>query len=159
MCGLGIDSQEIRNFMDYQTLTDFIISNTDEHLGNFGILRDSNTMKYLGPAPIYDSGNSMFFRDSSVSHSRLSLLQQSITGFYDSEEKMMKNIKNRRLVNMELLPTMDETISLYTSYGFPEERAITIANNYALKVDMAYEFENGASISMYHERQTKSAKE
>lgn len=157
--GLGIDSQEIRNFMDYQTLTDFIISNTDEHLGNFGILRDSNTMKYLGPAPIYDSGNSMFFRDSSVSHSRLSLLQQPITGFYDSEEKMMKNIKNRRLVNVDLLPTMDETISLYTSHGFPEERAITIANNYALKADMAYEFENGATISMYHERQTKSAKE
>lgn len=59
---LGIEEQQIRNFMDYQTLTDFIISNTDEHLGNFGILRDSNTMQYLGPAPIYDSGNSMFLR-------------------------------------------------------------------------------------------------
>ena len=148
---LGIEEQEISDFMDYQTLTDFIISNTDEHLGNFGILRDSNTMQYLGPAPIYDSGNSMFFKESSAVHTRLSLLQQPITSFYDSEEKMIKNIKNRQLVNIDLLPTMDETISLYTSYGFPEERALTIANNYALKIDMAYEFEKGAKISIYHE--------
>ena len=146
---LGIEEQQIRNFMDYQTLTDFIISNTDEHLG---ILRDSNTMQYLGPAPIYDSGNSMFFKDSLFSQTRLSLLQQSITSFYDSEEKMIKNIKNRHVVNMDLLPTIEETIALYTSYGFPEERAITIANNYALKIDMAREFENGATISMYHEK-------
>ena len=146
---LGIEEQQIRNFMDYQTLTDFIISNTDEH---FGILRDSNTMQYLGPAPIYDSGNSMFFKDSLFSQTRLSLLQQSITSFYDSEEKMIKNIKNRHVVNMDLLPTIEETIALYTSYGFPEERAITIANNYALKIDMAREFENGATISMYHEK-------
>lgn len=69
---------------------------------------------------------------------------------------MVKNIKNRQLVNIDLLPTVEETIALYTSYGFPEERAITIANNYALKVDMAYEFENGATISMYHERQKES---
>lgn len=149
---LGIEEQQIRNFMDYQTLTDFIISNTDEHLENFGILRDSNTMQYLGPAPIYDSGNSMFFKDSLFSQTRLSLLQQSITSFYDSEEKMIKNIKNRHVVNMDLLPTIEETIALYTSYGFPEERAITIANNYALKIDMAREFENGATISMYHEK-------
>ena len=53
---------------------------------------------------------------------------------------------------MDLLPTIEETIALYTSYGFPEERAITIANNYALKIDMAREFENGATISMYHEK-------
>lgn len=149
---LGIEEQQTRNFMDYQTLTDFIISNTDEHLGNFGILRDSNTMRYLGPAPIYDSGDSMFFKDSLFSQTRLSLLQQSITSFYDSEEKMIRNIKNRHVVNMDLLPTIEETIALYTSYGFPEERAITIANNYALKIDMAREFENGATISMYHEK-------
>ena len=53
---------------------------------------------------------------------------------------------------MDLLPTIEGTIALYTSYGFPEERAITIANNYALKIDMAREFENGATISMYHEK-------
>ena len=41
----GVDWQVMQNFMDYMILTDFIISNTDEHLQNFGILRDPDTMK------------------------------------------------------------------------------------------------------------------
>ena len=52
----GIDYNQIQEFMDYQTMTDFLITNTDEHLLNFGVLRDPNTMKLIGPAPIFDSG-------------------------------------------------------------------------------------------------------
>ena len=58
--------------MDYQTLTDFVISNTDEHLVNFGVLRNADTMKLIGPAPIYDSGNSMFYNeDRLIPYSRV----------------------------------------------------------------------------------------
>lgn len=152
---LGIEEKQMQEFMDYQTLTDFIISNTDEHLGNFGILRDPDTMQYLGPAPIYDSGNSMFYKDSSKSYTRLELLQLPITSFYELEEKMLKNIRNRNLIKIDLLPTIEETIDLYTKYGFPEERANIIATNYGLKVEMAQDFENSATISMYHEKQKK----
>ena len=45
----GIPREIMQSFMDYQTMTDFIISNTDEHLLNFGVLRDPNTMKLLWP--------------------------------------------------------------------------------------------------------------
>ena len=41
----GIDKDIIQDFMDYQTLTDFIISNTDEHLMNFGVLRNAKTLE------------------------------------------------------------------------------------------------------------------
>ena len=37
----GINREAIQDFMDYQTMTDFIISNTDEHLQNFGVLTRS----------------------------------------------------------------------------------------------------------------------
>lgn len=39
---------------------DFIIANTDRHTNNFGFIRDANTLEWIGMAPIYDSGNSMF---------------------------------------------------------------------------------------------------
>lgn len=155
---LGIEEQRIRKFMDYQTVADFIISNTDEHLGNFGILRNAKTMQYIGPAPIFDSGNSMFYTNSLEKHTRLSLLQRKITGFYDSEEKMLKNVQNRDLVKMELLPTKQAVISLYTSYGFPEERATVIADNYSIKKEMAYEFAQGQAISVYYEKQKQKEK-
>ncbi len=149
---LGIEEDEIRKFMDYQTLTDFIISNTDEHLLNFGILRDADSMKYLGPAPIYDSGNSMFYTDSLFRHTRVSLLERKITSFYDTEEKMLKNIKNKKIVDFDALPKADEVIEYYVGHDFPEDRATIIARNYELKVQMAYEFCNGKNISIYHER-------
>lgn len=39
---------------------DFILANTDRHLGNFGFLRDSETLEWKGTAPIYDSGTSLW---------------------------------------------------------------------------------------------------
>ena len=62
ICENNID---VRDFIDYQIMTDFIINNTDRHFLNFGVLRDTSTMKLIGPAPIFDSGNSMFFNDIS----------------------------------------------------------------------------------------------
>lgn len=40
--------------------TDYILANTDRHLGNFGFLRDSETLEWKGLAPIYDSGTSLW---------------------------------------------------------------------------------------------------
>ena len=37
-------------------MTDFVLTNTDWHLNNFGVLRDSKTLKFIGIAPIFDSG-------------------------------------------------------------------------------------------------------
>lgn len=79
----GIDRKTMQDFMDYLILSDFAISNTDEHLQNFGVLRDVKSMKLIGPAPIFDSGNSMFFdstRDKPMS--RKELLTQKINSFH-----------------------------------------------------------------------------
>lgn len=39
---------------------DALICNTDRHLGNFGLLIDSHSNTILGPAPLFDHGNSLF---------------------------------------------------------------------------------------------------
>lgn len=57
----GLSEQEVRGFLEYQVLTDFVLTNTDRHLNNVGILRDSQTLKFVRMAPIFDSGNSMFW--------------------------------------------------------------------------------------------------
>ena len=43
---------------------DFIIANTDRHLNNFGFLRNPDTLEWLGLAPVYDSGTSLFCKQS-----------------------------------------------------------------------------------------------
>lgn len=156
----GIDAQLMQDFMDYQTLTDFVISNTDEHLMNFGVLRDTNSMKLIGPAPIFDSGNSMFYSDLKANpFSREELLQRKITSFYASEEKMLKNVVNKTIVKTDLLPSPKEVESFYVENGINEERASLIATNYDTKCVMLDEFVHGKSISLYSEKRVNKSKE
>ncbi len=42
-------------------LLDYIVANTDRHFGNFGFIRNVDTMKWIGFAPIFDTGNAMFY--------------------------------------------------------------------------------------------------
>ncbi len=46
--------------LDTMLVLDYIIANKDRHGGNFGVVRDANTLKYLGAAPIYDNGTSLW---------------------------------------------------------------------------------------------------
>jgi len=40
---------------------DFIISNEDRHYNNFGFIRNADTLEWIGLAPIYDSGTSLWY--------------------------------------------------------------------------------------------------
>jgi len=42
-------------------VVDFLIANEDRHQNNFGVIRNAETLEWLGAAPIYDSGSSLWF--------------------------------------------------------------------------------------------------
>ena len=46
-------------FLDRMLTVDYIIANEDRHFNNFGVLRGAETLRWLGFAPIYDSGSSL----------------------------------------------------------------------------------------------------
>lgn len=46
-------------FLDRMMTLDYIIANEDRHLNNFGVLRNPETLEWVGMAPIYDSGSSL----------------------------------------------------------------------------------------------------
>lgn len=153
----GLDPDCIRSFLDYQTLTDFVLTNTDEHYMNFGVLRDVNTLKFVAPAPIFDSGNSMFYDDESLKpKSRVELLDRRVVSLCDREELMLKKVTNKDIVKIDLLPQVDDIIHLYTDYGISEKRALIIAANYSLKTEMLEEFQRGRVISLFKEKSKKT---
>ncbi len=45
--------------LDQMMVLDYLIANEDRHFNNFGLLRNPDTLEWLGPAPIYDSGSSL----------------------------------------------------------------------------------------------------
>ena len=153
----GLDKDYIRTFLDYQTLTDFVIGNVDEHLNNFGILRDANTNAWLAPAPIFDSGNSMYYQEYEKDDglNRIDHLEQQITGFHQSWEKMLKHITNKNVVQYENLPSKSQVLEFYSTHKIPERKAQIIANSYDNRLSLVRDFQHGISISLYKEKHQK----
>ncbi len=46
-------------FLDRMITLDYIIANEDRHFNNFGLIRNAETLEWVGMAPIYDSGSSL----------------------------------------------------------------------------------------------------
>lgn len=46
-------------FLQNMTAFDLMMGNTDRHEGNFGVMINPDTMAYLRPAPLFDSGTSL----------------------------------------------------------------------------------------------------
>ena len=55
---IGVD---IVPALDRMIVLDYIIANEDRHFNNFGLLRNANTLEWLGAAPIFDSGTSLWY--------------------------------------------------------------------------------------------------
>lgn len=47
--------------LDRMIVLDYIIVNEDRHYGNFGLLRDPDTLEWIGFAPIFDNGTSLYY--------------------------------------------------------------------------------------------------
>lgn len=126
---------------------------------NFGVLRDADTMQLIGPAPIFDSGNSMFFQDDwTIPYSRAGLLERPITSFYQTEDKILAKVQDRKVVKLDLLPSSAEVKAFYMRAGIPEQKAEFIGRNYETKLQMAREFQQGKTISLYLEKQAEKQK-
>lgn len=145
----GID---IRNMLEYQIMTDFVISNTDRHLNNFGILRNAQTLKWVGYAPIFDSGNSLFYRSSYIPVDR-GLLNLDITSFVSKEVKLLKYVRNRGLVDIRKLPSDEVLYSLLCNDSYIDDSTKErIVRSYMRKVSYLEDFQNGANLWGYNYR-------
>ena len=56
---LGIPG--VRAALDRMMVLDFLIANEDRHQNNFGVVRNADTLEWIGASPIYDSGSSLWF--------------------------------------------------------------------------------------------------
>lgn len=45
--------------VDQMIVLDYLLANEDRHQNNFGLVRDANSLRWIGAAPIFDSGSSL----------------------------------------------------------------------------------------------------
>ena len=93
----GID---IVPMLDRMIVFDYIIANEDRHFGNFGLLRDPETLEWIGTAPIFDNGTSLW------------------------HDKLTPQIPTAELVCKPFKRTHGEQLSLVTSFDWLDLSAL-----------------------------------
>lgn len=58
--------EDPRGFLERMIVVDYLMANEDRHFGNFGVMRDPETLKPLGFAPVFDTGASLGFNQPTV---------------------------------------------------------------------------------------------
>ena len=86
-CAEALSIPVSRQEVDDMLLFDYLINNADRHYGNFGFIRDVQTRKFLGMAPIFDNGNSLWYLQL---NKRMKLKDQPAKPFRDTHAEQMK---------------------------------------------------------------------
>ena len=116
---------------------DFIIANEDRHLNNFGFIRNAETLEFVGPAPIFDSGASFGFNK----------INDDIKPFKDIESKpfktnvleQLKLVTSFEWVKIEKLDYIkshiEEWLLEYESKYLDKDRIKAISESVRVRID------------------------
>lgn len=123
---LGIPG--MKEFVDYMLVFDYLMANTDRHFGNLGAIRNVETLEWIGPAPVFDSGTSLW-------HDKLTrainpLEEMETKPFYSNISKQMKLVSDFSWIPFEELRHLEDDIKeIFMPTEFiDEERIEALAN-------------------------------
>lgn len=126
-------------------LFDSLIANQDRHLGNFGMIVDNNTGKYLRPAPIFDNGFSLLYGASTFD-----LKKENIDNYFkslsckfmelDAQAKLF--VRERHIVNLRKL--LEFKFKKHSRYNI-EDKTLNIMSNFVQQ-------RAARTIELYHNK-------
>lgn len=96
-----------------------IIANEDRHLNNFGVIRNAETLEWLGFAPIYDSGSSLGY-DKTPGQIR-SGKEVVCKPFKNHHAEQLKLVSDFSWINFDRLTAVKELITSVLTIDGAEE--------------------------------------
>jgi hypothetical protein len=113
---------------------DYVIANEDRHYNNFGFVRHAETLDWLGLAPIFDSGTSLWYNTARVG------AKVETKPFYDSFDKQIKLVRDLEWFDFSALAGLEEEIieTLTPSPDINEARQHAIASFVMKRAEFIY---------------------
>lgn len=65
-CLNELNIKDANLLVDKMIVCDFILANKDRHFNNFGVIRNVETLEFVGVAPIFDNGCSLWFDENDM---------------------------------------------------------------------------------------------
>lgn len=106
-CCESLGIRGIKDALDKMIVLDYLIVNEDRHQNNFGVVRNAETLEYIGAAPIFDSGTSLWF-DKPISLIGSSKGKLSCKPFKNNHEEQIKLVSSFDWLNLNALNDIDE---------------------------------------------------
>ena len=139
----GIDNEQLRHDLEYQIMTDYIITGYDRHLNNISILRDAENLRFLRMAPIYDSGDCLF-ANRKIPKNIHELQKMEISGFAKTESKLLKYVTDPSVIDLTKLPSTQYIRDLYGEDEYISEKFTEdICEWYEKKIDICRNIQLG----------------
>lgn len=143
----GLEQEQVVRFLDYQILSDFVITNTDRSFENFGVLRDPEQLNFVKLAPIFDCGNSMFYA-TDMSRGTLELKNIPVSSFAPNEVGLLRLVQDFSVLDMSKLPDNEEIQQVLSSCKRAPEEIKLIMTIYSRKKDLLQKLKRGDTAWM-----------
>lgn len=138
-CSAKLGIKNVETDVTNMLLVDFLMSNTDRHYRNFGFLRNSETLEWLGFAPIFDTERSMFLSKATVKNR--APVDSPAKPFKDNHAQQFNLLSNEILkkLTLENLKNSGERFAqiLKENVYMPEERIESLANCLDERISLA----------------------
>ena len=104
---LGIPG--VRKSLDKMIVLDYLIANEDRHWGNFGAVRNAETLKWIGLAPVFDCGNSLWHNKNNPAIGTLNTMRHR--PFCSSHEEQIEQIADFSWLDLSALDGIEKDFS------------------------------------------------
>ncbi len=101
---LGIP--KIKESLDQMMVVDYLIANEDRHQNNFGVIHDVKKLNFIGSAPLFDSGTSLWFDKPTPMIGRTAKLQ--CKPFKNTHEEQIKLVSSFEWLDISKLNGIEE---------------------------------------------------
>ena len=101
---LGIP--KIKESLDKMMVVDYLIANEDRHQNNFGVIRNAESLNFIGAAPLFDSGTSLWFDKPTPMIGRTAKLQ--CKPFKNTHEEQIKLVSSFEWLDISKLNGIEE---------------------------------------------------
>lgn len=150
-CCRDLGIPDIQQALDKMIVLDYLILNEDRHMNNFGVIRNADTLEYLGAAPIYDSGTSLWFDKPMALVSGKT--KANCKPFKNTHEEQLKLVSDFSWLDLSALQGIDDEWRKIVegSLFIDKARCEAIAAGLSQRIQMLEEYMHSMSVKNAHD--------
>ena len=146
-CAEQLGVKNIREQTEKMIVLDFLIGNEDRHFNNFGLIRNAVTLEWIGVAPIFDCGTSLWYN---TQESLIKPLSPNLPAkpFKKTHREQIKLVKDFSWIDLKALDGIKEEMEeiLSQSPYISRERRAVLCDAFCQRVELLGEIANEHTI-------------